>query len=221
VFARGLDLVLASQGREQTCRGAEIGYCQLLAQSEHAGKKSSANLLPADTDIPAPAMTTIRFRLRRAASSLFRVSSLPSVRSSRLTRSVVRGRGGAFTRRRFAFGVASCPGVPAPSTFSKRFMGDAVPEVGALELGEGYRCATSDKLAIHAGGSDGDLENTESGDIGGDALVSSRFRAIVNTICCLIVQTMQERFTDLGRASTRLCKPKGEGVRGLCKVRSC
>jgi hypothetical protein len=45
-------------------------------------------------------------------------------------------------------------------------MGDALPEGTVLELGEGYRFATS--MVTGDDGSEGDFDKTESGEHGGD-----------------------------------------------------
>jgi len=46
------------------------------------------------------------------------------------------------------------------------FVGDALPEGMALELGDGYRFETS--MVTGEEGSDGDLDRTERGDEGGE-----------------------------------------------------
>jgi hypothetical protein len=126
-----------------------------------------SDILPADTEIPAPAMTTIFFFLLKADKSLPRFSSSPSVGFSKSMYAVVRGPRGVATRRRLGGGGPSVRTQisPAESDISKGFRGDVLPDTPALELGEGYRLERS-RSGL---GGDGDCERTDNGEEGGDA----------------------------------------------------
>jgi len=83
---------------------------------------------------------------------------------SRFTYFVVRGFGGAILRRLGGGGPSVLTQIS--SVASGSFKGDALPEGGVVELGEGYLLEAS--RSISTGGSDGDLDRTDSGDDGGD-----------------------------------------------------
>ena len=89
--------------------------------------------------MPAPAITTIFFFLRRANMSLWRFSSSSSPWFSRSMWAVVRGFAGAAMRRRLEGGGPSVRTriSSVESDMSEGFRGELLPEVWALEEGEG------------------------------------------------------------------------------------
>jgi len=77
-----LEFMLPTQGGKEPRGGAEVrNYRILSARGRLIGGRGY--VLPADTDMPAPAMTTIFLFLRSANSNLSSCSSSPSVRVSR------------------------------------------------------------------------------------------------------------------------------------------
>lgn len=101
------------------------------------------DLLPAETDMPAPATTTIFFLRRRTLSRRSNWASPASSRLSRSRCSVQRGLRSA-TLRLFAGGGSPSvrTWISATSTLSCSFRGEALPDCVAVELGDGYRLET-------------------------------------------------------------------------------
>lgn len=117
--------------------------------------------------MPAPAMTTIFFFFRSTDSRRSNWASLSSSRLSRSTYLVVRVLLMAILRL-FAGGGPSVLTQISSLAFGS-FIGDALPEGIALELGEGYLFAASDsirKIGRGDGGREGDLDRTDSGEDG-------------------------------------------------------
>lgn len=123
-------------------------------------------VLPADTEMPAPAMTTILFFLLNAVSSLTKSGCCASPQPSRSICCVVRCLGPAAIRRFLAGGGPSVrTRISAIESDMWGFlMGEALPEVVALDEGDGYLLETS--MAGESG--EGDRDRTESGEDGGD-----------------------------------------------------
>lgn len=131
IFAGTLELVLSLEGIEETSRGAEIRYCNYVSWQSDASC-AVVYTLPADTDMPAPAMTTILRRLCMTCNSLSNCScSADATRSLRRLRcSVVRSLG--VTRRFFAGG-----GPSLSDTIVSSGAGDPVCELSCEGGGDG------------------------------------------------------------------------------------
>lgn len=96
-LAAALDLMLVLEGLEEALAGSEVGdwFIILATARREAGPAGpdapGVDLLPAETEMPAPAMTTIFFLVRRTWSRRSRCASPASSRLSRSRCSVVRG----------------------------------------------------------------------------------------------------------------------------------
>ena len=128
------------------------------------GSSDGYDLLPAETEIPAPAITIIFFFFRSTDSSRSNCVSSSSSRSARSRYSVVRGLRSA-TLRLLAGGGPSVLTWISPAA-SESFIGEALPELSLVELGDGYRFEASIRIGDEGG--EGDLDKTDSGEEGGE-----------------------------------------------------